>query len=97
MRQKENTMNEFTRFILSLPRLPGKIGVEIAAILAGFKVEDMTILARRKLLVPLNAYGTNTPKVYATDDVLAFAANRELLAKATRAVYEANRAKNSGA
>jgi hypothetical protein len=90
-------MNELARIILTLLRLPGKIDVEIAAILVGFKVEDMTILARRKLLVPLNAYGTNTPKVYAAVEVLAFAANRELLAKATRAVYEANRAKNSGA
>ena len=90
-------MNELARIILTLLRLPGKIDVEIAAILVGFNKEDMPILARRKLLVPLNAYGTNTVKVYAAVEVLAFAANRELLAKATRAVYEANRAKNSNA
>jgi hypothetical protein len=90
-------MNELARIILTLLRLPGKIDAEIAAILVGFNKEDMPILARRKLLVPLNAYGTNTVKVYATVEVLAFAANRALLAKATRAVYEANRAKNSNA
>lgn len=90
-------MNELARLILSLPRHQARITTEIAAILLGFAKDDMPILARRKILVPLNDYGTNTVKVYATVDVLALAASREQLAKATRAVYEANRAKNSGA
>jgi hypothetical protein len=90
-------MNELTRQTLGLPRHQARITAEIAAILLGFNKDEMPILAQRKILVPLNAYGTNTVKMYATVEVLALAANRELLAKATRAVYEANRAKNSDA
>lgn len=89
-------MNELARIILGLLRLPGRVPVEIAAILVGFKPDDMPILATHKILRPLNAYGTNTVKMYATVDVLALAGNREQLAKATRVVYEEHKAKNSG-
>jgi hypothetical protein len=89
-------MNELARIVLGLLRLPGRIPVEIAAILVGFKPDDMPILARHKILRPLNGYGTNTVKMYATVDVVALAGNREQLAKATRLVYDEQKAKNSG-
>ena len=88
-------MNEITRDTLNSLRLSGRIPGNVAAILVGFNPDDMPILAKHKILRPLNAYGTNTVKMYATVDVLALAANREQLAKATRLVYEEHKAKNS--
>jgi hypothetical protein len=88
-------MNGSTRDPLNSLRLPGRIPVDVAAVLVGFNRDDMPILASHKILRPLNAYGTNTVKMYAREDVLALAANREQLAKATRLVYEEHKAKNS--
>jgi hypothetical protein len=72
---------------------PARIKAEVAADFLGFHTDDLAILARHEILVPLGNPAPNAVKYYATTDVAALSENRDLLDKATQLIYERNRQK----
>ena len=61
--------------------------------LLGFEKDDLALLARAGLLVPLGNPTANAVKYYATVDVAAFSEDRDRLDQATAIIYARNRSK----
>lgn len=72
---------------------PARIKAELAADLLGFHPDDMAVLGRNNILVPLGKPSANAVKYYATVDVANLSQDRVLLDKATELIYERNRQK----
>ena len=74
--------------ILTLTRLPARLNVAQTAELLGFTVLEIPILMamKPKLLTPLGNPPPNGHKFFATEEILQLAADRDWLAKASKAV-----------
>ena len=78
--------------VLTMRRLPARLNVEQTAKLLGFTDLEMPILMKMKpkpLLPPPNGH-----KFFATEEILQLAANRDWLAKASKAVTAHWKVKN---
>ena len=69
--------------LLNCRRLPARLNATEAAILLGFKEHDIAPLVAVKLLVPLGNPVQNSPKYFATVDIVARSEDRDWLSKAT--------------
>ena len=72
---------------------PARLNGEQTADLLGFEKDDLALLARAGLLVPLGNPTANAVKYYATVDVAAFSEDRVRLDQATAIIYSRNRSK----
>ena len=84
---------EVMKRALDRERPPARLNGEQTADLLGFEKEDLALLARAGLLVPLGNPTTNAVKYYATIDVAAFSEDRDRLDQATAIIYSRNRSK----
>ncbi len=76
-------------------RLPGRLTRAEAGALLGFTEDDMVHLIAEELLQPLCGYSQGTPSWFASVDIETCCKDRKWLARATRAVRDANRRKNA--
>ena len=84
---------EVMKRALDRERPPARLNGEQTADLLGFEKDDLALLARAGLLVPLGNPTANAVKYYATIDVAAFSEDRDRLDQATAIVYARNRSK----
>lgn len=73
---------------------PARLKASEAAELLGFHEDDMTVLVREDLIVPLGEPAHNAVKYYALADVEALGRCHERLSAATKAIYGRNRGKS---
>ena len=78
---------------LDRERPPARLNGEQTADLLGFEKDDLALLARAGLLVPLGNPTANAVKYYATVDVAAFSEDRDRLDQSTAIIYARNRSK----
>ena len=84
---------EVMKRALDRERPPARLNAEQTADLLGFEKDDLALLARAELLLPLGNPTANAVKYYATVDVAAFSEDRDRLDQATAIVYARNRSK----
>ena len=84
---------EVMKRALDRERPPARLNGEQTADLLGFEKDDLALLARAGLLVPLGNPTSNAVKYYATVDVAAFSEDRDRLDQATAIIYARNRSK----
>ena len=84
---------EVMKRALDRERPPARLNAEQTADLLGFEKDDLALLARAGLLLPLGNPTTNAVKYYATVDVAAFSEDRDGLDQATAIIYARNRSK----
>ena len=84
---------EVMKRALDRERPPARLNGEQTADLLGFEKDDLALLARAGLLVPLGNPTANAVKYYATVDVAAFSEDRDRLDYATAIIYARNRSK----
>ena len=84
---------EVMKRALDRERPPARLNGEQTADLLGFEKDDLALLARAGLLVPLGNPTANAVKYYATVDVAAFSEDRDRLDQATAVIYARNRSK----
>ena len=84
---------EMMKRALDRERPPARLNADQTADLLGFEKDDLALLARAGLLVPLGNLTANAVKYYATVDVAAFSDDRDRLDQATAIVYARNRSK----
>ena len=84
---------EVMKRALDRERPPARLNGEQTADLLGFEKDDLALLARAGLLVPLGNPTANAVKYYATVDVAAFSEDRDGLDQATAIIYSRNRSK----
>lgn len=90
-------MKEDTRILLSLPNLPGRIGIQECADILGFTVDAVYILIRANCLRPLGRSRQGAVKLFSSLEVRALAANRDWLSRATDVVSGEYGKKNAAA
>ena len=78
---------------LDRERPPARLNADQTADLLGFEKDDLALLTRAGLLVPLGNPTANAVKYYATVDVAAFSEDRDRLDHATAIIYARNRSK----
>ena len=78
---------------LDRERPPARLNADQTADILGFEKDDLALLARAGLLVPLGNPTANAVKYYATVDVAAFSEDRDRLDQATAIIYSRNRSK----
>ena len=84
---------EVMKRALDRERPPARLNGEQTADLLGFEKDDLALLARAGLLVPLGNPTANAVKYYSTVDVAAFSEDRDRLDQATAIIYARNRSK----
>ena len=84
---------EVMKRALDRERPPARLNADQTADLLGFEKDDLSLLARAGLLVPLGNPTANAVKYYATVDVAAFSEDRDRLDHATAIIYARNRSK----
>ena len=84
---------EVMKRALDRERPPARLNAEQTADLLGFEKDDLALLARAELLLPLGNPTANAVKYYATVDVAAFSEDRDRLDQATAIIYARNRSK----
>ena len=84
---------EVMKRALDRERPPARLNADQSADLLGFEKDDLSLLARAVLLVPLGNPTANAVKYYATVDVAAFSEDRDRLDQATAIIYARNRSK----
>ncbi len=84
---------EVMKRALDRERPPARLNADQTADLLGFEKDDLALLARAGLLVPLGNPTANAVKYYATVDVAAFSEDRDRLDQATAIIYSRNRSK----
>jgi hypothetical protein len=84
---------EVMKRALDRERPPARLNGEQTADLLGFEKDDLALLARAGLLVPLGNPTANAVKYYATVDVAACSEDRDRLDQATAIIYARNRSK----
>ena len=72
---------------------PARLDASQTADILGFEKDDLALISRAGLLVPLGNPTNNAVKYYATADVAAFSENRNRLDQATAIIYARNRSK----
>ena len=81
--------------LLNCRRLPARVDVAQAAVLLNFGEHDIRFLLSAGLLHALGKPAPNAPKYFSARDILALAENRDWLDKATKAISNHWREKNS--
>jgi hypothetical protein len=81
--------------LLNCRRLPGRLNTTEAAVLLGFQEHDIAPLVAAKLLTPLGKPAQNSPKYFASVDVVNAAQDRNWLSQATRMLSRHWSEKNS--
>jgi hypothetical protein len=81
--------------VLDCRRLPGRLNTSEVAVILGFHDHDIPILVAAKSLTPLGKPAHNSPKYFATVEVLARADDCEWLSDATRTIAKYWRRKNN--
>ena len=84
---------EVMKRALDRERPPARLNADQTADLLGFEKDDLALLTRAGLLVPLGNPTANAVKYYATVDVAAFSEDRDRLDHATAIIYARNRSK----
>ena len=84
---------EVMKRALDRERPPARLNADQTADLLGFEKDDLALLARAELLLPLGNPTANAVKYYATVDVAAFSEDRDRLDHATAIIYARNRSK----
>ena len=84
---------EVMKRALDRERPPARLNADQTADLLGFEKDDLALLARAGLLLPLGNPTANAVKYYATVDVAAFSEDRDRLDQATAIIYARNRSK----
>jgi len=84
---------EVMKRALDRERPPARLNADQTADLLGFEKDDLALLARARLLLPLGNPTANAVKYYATVDVAAFSEDRDRLDQATAIIYSRNRSK----
>ena len=84
---------EVMKRALDRERPPARLNAEQTADLLGVEKDDLALLTRAGLLVPLGNPTANAVKYYATVDVAAFSEDRDRLDQATAIIYARNRSK----
>ena len=84
---------EVRKRALDRERPPARLNADQTADILGFEKDDLALLARAGLLVPLGNPTANAVKYYATVDVAAFSEDRDRLDQATAIIYSRNRSK----
>ena len=72
--------------VLSCRRLPARLNTSEAAVVLGFQDHDIPSLMAARLLTPLGKPAANSPKYFASIEIVARADDREWLSTATRAI-----------
>ena len=72
--------------LLNCRRLPGRLNTSETAVLLGFQEHDMAPLVAAKLLIPLGRPAQNSPKYFASGDIVSRADDRDWLSDATKAI-----------
>src|SRR5436190_17223599 len=80
-RSTATTQEKFA--LLNCRRLPGRLNTSETALLLGFQEHDIAPLVAAKLLVPLGKPASNSPKYFATIEIVE-RANAEWLSSATK-------------
>jgi hypothetical protein len=73
-----------TQPVLNCRRLPGRLNMAETAVLLGFQEHDIAALILGKLLAPLGKPAPNSPKYFASVDVLNAAQDRDWLSQVRR-------------
>jgi len=73
---------------------PARLNASQTADILGFEKDDLALISKAGLLVPLGNPTNNAVKYYATMDVAAFSENRNRLDQATAIIYARNRSKS---
>ena len=84
---------EVMKRALDRERPPARLNADQTADLLGFEKDNLALLTRAGLLVPLGNPTANAVKYYATVDVAAFSEDRDRLDQATAIIYARNRSK----
>ena len=84
---------EVMKRALDRERPPARLNADQTADLLGFEKDNLALLTRAGLLVPLGNPTANAVKYYATVDVAAFSEDRDRLDHATAIIYARNRSK----
>lgn len=87
-------MNQDTKSLLSLPRLPARLTAEQTAALLGFTSEAIGLLVAARMLKPLGRERRGVPIILASEEVLRLGADRQWLSKATDLVRDVTKEKN---
>lgn len=80
---------------LNVQRLSGRINSKVTANVLGFQEHDIHVLVGSNLLSPLGNPVQNATKYFAACEIRALAENSKWLWKATQAVYDRWKMKNS--
>jgi len=82
--------------VLNCRRLPARLNTSEVATLLGLQEHDIGILLAAKLLVALGKPARNSPKYFASIEILARMEDRDWLSEATKSVAKYWRRKNIG-
>lgn len=81
-------MNQEMRTLLSLPMLPGRLTVEMAAAVLGFCPDAIYILIRQRKLKPLGRPRNGSQKFFAAEEIRKRREDIKWLSEATDAVSD---------
>jgi hypothetical protein len=91
---KELSNSKEIHLLLNCHRLPGRLTTGETAVVLGFREHDMAILVAAKMLRPLGEPAPNSPKYFASVDIVGFAQDPAWLSKATKLVAKYWQGKN---
>jgi hypothetical protein len=83
---KKPISGEEEALLLDGRRLPARLTSAEVAVVLGFHEHDIAQLVGAKMLIPLGKPAHNSPKHFATVDIIKVAQNREWLSIATRQI-----------
>jgi hypothetical protein len=83
---KKPISGEEEALLLDGRRLPARLTSAEVAVVLGFHEHDIAQLVAAKMLIPLGKPAHNSPKHFATVDIIKVAQNREWLSTATRQI-----------
>lgn len=83
--------------ILQTARLPARIDWKDASLMLGLKDHDIHILIRAGMMKPLGNPAPNSPKYFATSEIVALCEDVDWLDKATRTISRHWKRKNANA
>lgn len=91
---KELNSSKEIPVLLNCLRLPGRLSTGETAALLGFREHDMATLVTARLLKPLGEPAANSPKYFASVDIVELAKDPVWLSKATKLVAKYWQGKN---
>lgn len=81
-------------WLLTCPRLPGRLNTSETAVVLGFQEHDIAPLITAKLLKPLGKPAANSPKYFAAVEIVERAADPGWLGEATKTLAKHWQRKN---